>query len=195
MTKYEEGVCRRTTFRYLIGLLARLRLRFKMDVRLARMRRYGAVVGKTSVVGEGMRFSGFSNLSIGEHCILQSGFIDTRSRVSIGNNVIIGEDVSVLTCSHDIDSTEWEFKSFGIEIEEYVWIATGAKVLPGCRRIGRGAVVGAYAVVASDVPPMAVVVGNPAKIVRYRKCVHESIVPESLHGGDLSAYRLARKRK
>jgi acetyltransferase-like isoleucine patch superfamily enzyme len=48
-----------------------------------------------------------------------------------------------------------------------VWIGVGAKVLGGVT-IGHGAVVSAGAVVLSDVPPYAVVMGNPAKVVRYR---------------------------
>lgn len=48
-----------------------------------------------------------------------------------------------------------------------VWIGAYATILGGVR-IGNGAVIGAGAVVAKDVPPYAVVVGNPARIVRYR---------------------------
>jgi len=48
-----------------------------------------------------------------------------------------------------------------------VWIAEGVKIMSGVN-IGDGAVLGAGAVVAHDVPPYAIVVGNPAKIVRYR---------------------------
>lgn len=48
-----------------------------------------------------------------------------------------------------------------------VWIARGARILSGVT-IGDGAVVGAYAVVADDVRPYAVVVGNPAREVRRR---------------------------
>lgn len=65
----------------------------------------------------------------------------------------------------------------------------------GCRHIGRGAVIGAGAVVAKDVPPMAVVVGNPAKIIRYRKCVHDSLVVESMLGGDFEKYCETRRQK
>ena len=48
-----------------------------------------------------------------------------------------------------------------------VWIAAGAHVLRGCN-VGDGAVIAAGAVVTKDVPPYAVVAGNPAKIIRMR---------------------------
>ena len=48
-----------------------------------------------------------------------------------------------------------------------VWIGFRALVLSGVN-IGDGAVIAAGAVVASDVPPYAIVVGNPAKVIRYR---------------------------
>lgn len=49
-----------------------------------------------------------------------------------------------------------------------VWIGTNAVILPEVNRIGDGAIVGAGAVVSRDVPPYAVVLGNPARIVKYR---------------------------
>ncbi|AZO08893.1 MULTISPECIES: CatB-related O-acetyltransferase [unclassified Mesorhizobium] len=54
-----------------------------------------------------------------------------------------------------------------ITVGNDVWIGSRAIVLSGVT-IGDGAVVGAGAVVSKDVPPFAVVVGNPAKIIRYR---------------------------
>ena len=53
-----------------------------------------------------------------------------------------------------------------IHIQRNVWIGFDACVLPGVT-IGEGSVVGARAVVASDVPAYAVVAGNPARVIRY----------------------------
>lgn len=55
-----------------------------------------------------------------------------------------------------------------------VWIGREAKIMPGVQ-IGDGAIIGSYSVVAKDVPPYAIVVGNPAKIIKIRfdeKLIH-----------------------
>lgn len=53
-------------------------------------------------------------------------------------------------------------------IEDDVWIGHYAVVLPNCKFIGRGAIVGAGAIVTKDVPPYSIVAGNPARIIRKR---------------------------
>ena len=54
-----------------------------------------------------------------------------------------------------------------IVINNDVWIAKEAKILEGVT-IGNGAIIGAYSVVTKDVPPYALVAGNPARLVRFR---------------------------
>ena len=54
-----------------------------------------------------------------------------------------------------------------IEIGNDVWIGNGAYIKPGVR-LGDGCIVGAKAVVTREVPPYAIVAGNPARIIRYR---------------------------
>ncbi len=55
-----------------------------------------------------------------------------------------------------------------LEIGHDVWIGHNAVILSTVRFIGNGAVIGAGAIVNQDVPPYAIMVGNPARVVRYR---------------------------
>jgi len=96
-----------------------------------------------------------------------------RGRVQIGRAVRIGSHASVLGFEHGFADTELELfrqplTSAGITIGDDVWIGSHAVVLDGAR-IGSHAVVGAAAVVTRDVPDWAVVVGNPARVVRDRR--------------------------
>ena len=65
----------------------------------------------------------------------------------------------------------------GVKIGSDVWIGCGAVVLRNTS-IGHGAVVGANAVVTKDVPPFAIVAGNPAKVIKYR--FDEKVINELL---------------
>jgi virginiamycin A acetyltransferase len=61
---------------------------------------------------------------------------------------------------------EWEYSKLTIGSD--VWLGHNSIILPQVDTIGHGAVVGAGAIVCRDVPPYAVVVGNPGRVVRYR---------------------------
>jgi virginiamycin A acetyltransferase len=60
----------------------------------------------------------------------------------------------------------WPYKG-DTRVGNDVWIGYGATILPGVT-IGNGAVIGSLSVVAGDVPPYAIVVGNPARVIRNR---------------------------
>ncbi len=53
-------------------------------------------------------------------------------------------------------------------IENDVWVGHGAIILPAVTRIENGSIIGAGSVVTKNVPPYAVVAGNPATIIKYR---------------------------
>lgn len=55
-----------------------------------------------------------------------------------------------------------------LKIGNDVWVGENVLIMPGCDMIGNGAVIGAGSVVTHDVPPYAIVAGNPARILRYR---------------------------
>lgn len=193
MTEYERNIKGRSTWRYLLGLLARWKQHFKYDraVRIARKR--GATLGEGVIMPVALAKKANKNLIVGNHVSIQTTELDLRNRIEIGNYVIIGSGTKIITTSHNIDSVEWERKDYGIKIEDYAWIPTDVMVLPSCRHIGRGAVVSSGSVVVKDVEDMSVVGGNPAKEFKKRKCVHSNLVVESLLGGDYRIYKKARK--
>lgn len=97
-----------------------------------------------------------------------------RGPLTIGKYVMMAPDVVILSSNHEFSDTEQPMKFQGyraperVVIEDDVWIGTRAIILPG-RRIGTGAIVAAGAVVTKDVPPYAIVGGNPARVIRSRR--------------------------
>jgi serine O-acetyltransferase len=84
-----------------------------------------------------------------------------HERAKIGSRVVIGAGVVIGGRNEIFDVPV---------IEDDVYIGVGAKIL-GPVRVGRGAVVGANAVVIDDVPALAVVAGVPAKVVRIQEAL------------------------
>jgi len=116
----------------------------------------------------GLRLQGRpSRLRVGDGTFVGNVFVQLHAEVTIGRNVVINDQVTLLTGTHDIGSVDFAQINRSIIIEDYAWICTGALILAGVT-VGRGAVVAAGAVVARDVPPFAVVGGNPAKVIKER---------------------------
>ncbi len=108
-------------------------------------------------------------ITIGARCFVNYGLVALDvARITIGDDVQIGPNVQLLTPTHPVEPEprleKWEAAK-PIAIADNAWLGGGAIVLPGVT-IGRNAVVGAGAVVTRDVPANAVVVGNPARVVR-----------------------------
>ena len=98
--------------------------------------------------------------------------IKGAGKVTIGSHVRIGDDVLILTENHKYDANECLpygkeriFKD--VTIGDCVWICDRVLIMPGAN-IGEGAVLGAGAVVASDIPPLAIVTGSPARVLLKR---------------------------
>ncbi len=128
----------------------------------------GATVHETAEIGEVNITGGFEFLSIGEETFLGRVTISIHDHLKIGKRVCINDGVEILTASHDVSDPYWKEIKSGVIIEDYAWIGTGAMILPGVK-IGRGAVVGARAVVSKSVEAGTVVVGNPAKVVNSKR--------------------------
>lgn len=194
-TLYEKNVCERSRLRFFLGLVVRWKQHFKYAKAVKIARKRGASIGEGVIMPLSLAKKANRNLTIGNHVSIQSDNIDLRSPVKIGNHVIIGAGTNIITTSHNIDSLNWEHKYYGIEIEDYVWLPTDVMILPSCRRIGYGAVIGSGSVVVKNIDSMSVVSGNPAKEFKKRKCIHSDLVVESLLGGDYIIYKLTRKNK
>lgn len=97
--------------------------------------------------------------------------VTVKSGVQIWDGSVIGDDVFIgpnATFSNDLypRSRRHPEQFYGVIIKNKASIGANATLLPGIT-IGEGALVGAGAVVTKDVPKNAVVVGNPAKVIRY----------------------------
>lgn len=186
--KYIEEINNRSRLRYIRGLIVRWLLNLKYGYIRHLARRKGATIGEGTVIPLQLAKKANNNLIVDSHTVIQSADIDLRSPVQIGQYTIIGKGVKILTTSHDLSSAEWETKHYGLTVGDYVWLATNSFILPSCTKIGYGAVVGAGGVLAKDLKDMDVAVGNPAKIIKKRECVHFDLVVESLVGGDYLMY-------
>lgn len=109
------------------------------------------------------------NISLGENFYANVNLVILDcTKVTIGDNVFIAPNVHICCAGHPLDA---ERRNQGLEyaypvtIEDNVWIGAGAQVLPGVT-IGQGSVVAAGAIVIRDVPPMSLVGGNPARVIR-----------------------------
>lgn len=94
-------------------------------------------------------------------------------KIKIGTKVAVSREAFICTASHDINYANRPLITAPITICDGVWIGARATVLPGIT-IGEGAIVAANAVVTKNVPAWAVVAGNPAKIIKYRKLKQEN---------------------
>ena len=107
----------------------------------------------------------------------------SAASIKIGNRVLISYNVNIHdNISHPLDSLERHkdfvhIRTIGFQdninlsekeivIEDDVWIGFNSTILKGVT-IGKGAIIGANTLILKDVPPYAVVVGNPARIIRY----------------------------
>jgi acetyltransferase-like isoleucine patch superfamily enzyme len=138
----------------------------------------GISIGKFSMLGR-HTILGCKNSDIGigdhvgvsPHCIIHA--VDS-SPVTIGDNVVIGAMVYLAGGGNyhfertDIPISEqgMDFKG-GIHIGDNCWIGANTVILDGVT-IGQDCIVGAGSVVSKNLPPLAIALGNPAKIIRMR---------------------------
>lgn len=132
----------------------------------------GLEIGKNSSIHLNVFIEGANPLKqrlvIGEKTSIgRNSFLDLRGTLFIGSNVSISPDVKIITAQHEVDSQDFKYITKKVLIKDYVWIGTGAIILPGVT-INEGAVIAAGSVVTKNIGAYEVVGGNPAKKIRDR---------------------------
>ena len=113
-------------------------------------------------------------IRIGARTIVNVGtYLSGEGGLEIGEDVLIGPHVKLLSAGHAIDEGDViiarnRITRAKITVEDGAWIGAGAIVLEGVT-VGRGAVVAAGALVRQDVPAGMVAAGMPAKVIRARR--------------------------
>ena len=141
---------------------------------------------ETIVEGSLLTFAHGGRITVGQWCYIGEGSrIWSAGRIDIGDRVMMSHNVNIFdNLTHPVDPVlrHQHFHAIAsvghphridlgerpVRINDDAWIAAGAMVLRGVT-IGKAAIVGAGAVVTHDVPPFAIVAGNPARVIRYVK--------------------------
>ncbi len=129
-------------------------------------------IGRNVNIEHGAYFDTGSGIEIGDHSGLGINCVVPYD-IIIGKGVMMGPDVFIIGENHRFDDPTIPMYLQGfskpqqVRIEDDVWIGARAIILPGIR-ISTGAIIGAGSVVTKDVPPYAIIAGNPGRIIRYR---------------------------
>ena len=131
-------------------------------------------LGQHCRIGRGvfLETNGEGRIRIGSDVRLNTGtFLVSYAGISIGDDCLVGEYVSIRDADHGMEAGApmrlQPHEADEIRIGEGAWIGRGAVILRGVT-VGAGAVVAANSVVTKDVPPLAIVGGVPARVIRMR---------------------------
>jgi acetyltransferase-like isoleucine patch superfamily enzyme len=131
----------------------------------------------------------YHTISVGDDVAIspKAHFSATNSFIKIGNKVMFGPGVTILTGDHNT-SQLGKFMSDVKEkrpiddqpvvIEDDVWIGSGVTILKGAT-VGRGSILAAGSVVTKDVPPYSVAGGVPSRLIKWRWSIDEIMIHES----------------
>ncbi|PZF13066.1 DapH/DapD/GlmU-related protein [Curtobacterium sp. MCLR17_034] len=148
--------------------------------RLLRSRALGALgnrINRTAVINAHVTIAGRATLSVGARTFLNEGiYLDLSDQIVIGEDCAIGHEVLFTTATHRLGKSTrraGESVIHPIVVGDGTWVGSRATILPGVR-IGSGCVVGAGAVVTSDIPNDSIYAGVPARLIRPLDSATES---------------------
>ena len=138
------------------------------SLRILILRIFGAKIGKSNKIYPSVKVWLPKMLNIGSFNGIGEGvYIYNKDFVEIGDGCVISRCSFLCTASHDFEKESFDLYSKPIRIENNVWIASSAIILPGIR-LSSGSVVGAGSVVTKSTLPWFVYAGNPARKIKVR---------------------------
>lgn len=127
---------------------------------------FGSNIGENTVIHPPVFTILADKVKIGKNVTILNNFqCMSAGGLTIEDNTMISLNCTIATNNHDMYD-RYVITCKPVHIKKNVWIGVNVIILPGVT-IGENAVVGAGAVVTKDVPDNAVVVGNPARVIRY----------------------------
>ena len=139
--------------------------------RVLMLRAFGADVSMKASIHPSANIDFPWRLKIGENSSVgKDAWLYCLNSITIGKNSCIGQEVYILTGSHDISSSHFDLVTKPIKIGDGVWIATSSAILPGVT-LSDMTVVAAGSVVIKNTEKYDVVGGNPAKFIKKREIV------------------------
>ena len=138
-------------------------------IRKIYLKAYLEKLGQKTGVQMGVRFLNGRKVSLGDNSVINWGcvFDGRKHPITLGENVSIGPDATVLTLGHDPRSSQFEDKGGPVVIEDHCWIAYGTTILPGVT-MAKGSVLGAGSVLTKSTEPYGIYAGVPAVKVGER---------------------------
>lgn len=114
-------------------------------------------------------------VKVGDYCNFNGMQILGGGKVTIGNFFHSGTECMIITQNHNYEGERIPYDETyiykNVTIDDCVWFGNRV-IVTGNITIGEGAIIAAGSVVCNDVPPLAIVGGNPAKVIKYRDADH-----------------------
>lgn len=143
-------------------------------IRIFLLRQFCLDISKSANICKNVYIGNGKNIKIGNNSSLGINSRIENTHITIGNDVMTGASLLVIGGGHIFTNKQIPMRLQGtlqkseLVIEDDVWIGARVTITKGCKKIGKGSIIGAGSVVTHDVAPYTIVAGNPARKIRDR---------------------------